>query len=113
MKRLMFTLALLAPLAAGAEFFSGNELYARLQASDQAERASALGYLAGVFDTGVGVVHCAPPSVSLGQVAQLVAAQLAALPAHRHHPADVFVLLALKEAWPCPIERRAPPKRGT
>ena len=107
-KHLALALALAAPLGARGEFISGNQLLAGL--SDGSPSADALGYIAGVFDSGLGVLHCAPAGVSLGQVADMVKATLTDLPTVRHRPGHLFVLYALRDAWPCP-ERRTPPAR--
>lgn len=111
MKRLAAALVLLlVPLAPRAEFFSGNDLLERL-VGDAAARRMGVGYVAGVFDAGFGTAHCPPPNATLGQVVDMVRASVEALPAERHRPADLFVTLTLKQAWPCP-ERRGPPGRG-
>jgi hypothetical protein len=106
MKKLLITLAF-ASTCAHAEFFDGNDLLAHLtDSSSQINRAIAIGYIAGVSDTGLGSVHCAPSSVSLKQVTDVVRIALDASPTDRHKAADSLILRAVKIAWPCANRKR-------
>jgi hypothetical protein len=101
----LLTLLLSAPAQAG--FFSGADLLERL--GDE-RRLMAMGYVAGVFDTGYLRLHCPPPTTSLTQATYLVEFALANGPADRARPAELLVLAALQAAWPCPqLQRQSPP----
>lgn len=88
-------------LSANAEFYTGNDLLTRIQGDTYAERGAAIGYIMGVSDTTLGVLHCAPASVTSGQIRDLVHQHLIASPGERHHSADRLVLRALQTTWPC------------
>lgn len=105
MKAIIATLALVC-CSASAEFLTGNELLARLNSESHYDRGSANGYIMGVFDAQLGVMHCAPLQVTVGQVVDMTRSALQAAPSVRHRSADSFVVYALINAWPCP-------KKGT
>jgi hypothetical protein len=106
MKKLLITLAF-ASTCAHAEFYDGNDLLSHMtDSSSQINRAMAFGYIAGVADTGLGSVHCAPPTVTLKQVIDVVRIALDASPTDRHKAADSLVLRAVKVAWPCANRKR-------
>jgi len=86
---------------AHAEFYTGNELLAKLDADSVVERAIGLGYVIGVSDMGDGIVHCPPNHVTAGQVRDMVRGYLVRNPAERHLSADVLVNKILKATWPC------------
>ena len=101
MKKLLITLAL-ASTCAHAEFMDGNDLLNRLMdTAGTVNRAAGIGYVAGVFDSGMGVMHCAPVTVTLKQVSDVVRIALEASPTDRHKAADALVFRALGVAWPC------------
>lgn len=100
MKRAAAIALALAPLCANAEFLTGNELLSRMN-GDNGLPMMALGYVAGVFDTTVFVLHCAPATVTLGQVRDMVKNDLLAIPEKRHMNADHLVITTLKTNWPC------------
>lgn len=104
MKRLIPVL-LLCLNVAHAEFKDGNKLLADLN-GDVYERLHGLGYIVGVSDMGWGVVHCAPGSVTAGQLKDMVKNYLENVPAERHQTGDILVNRVLKATWPCQ-------KRGT
>ena len=101
MKKLI-TIAALMCGAAHAEFFSGNDLLAKINSADAYDRALAIGYVIGVFDARSGADHCPPSNVTSGQVRDMVRSHLEATPATRHFTADVQVRYVLSKAWPCP-----------
>ena len=106
MKHLAIALALVST-AASAEFFNGNDLLNRLQEpSASPMRQSALGYVAGVADTTMRIFHCAPPTATLRQAADIVQIALEAQPQDRHYSADTLVTRALQFAWPCPKKEK-------
>lgn len=102
MKATLILAAALAATTASAEFINGNELLNRMNSELGYDRGVAIGYVMGAFDTGHGVVHCAPPTVSAGQVLDMVKQALINAPAVRHQSADAFVVYVLTKAWPCP-----------
>jgi len=91
-------------LSANAGFFSGNTLYERLNGEPH-ERNFAMAYIAGVFDAGHNVFHCAPQTVTLGQIRDYVKMGLEANPVNRDTVADVLVMSMLAAAYPCQRKR--------
>ena len=51
-------LALALAGSAHAEFVDGNKLLSQIKDSGYFSQGHALGYIAGVADTGLGVIHC-------------------------------------------------------
>jgi hypothetical protein len=101
MKRLLLTLAFVGP--AHAEFVDGNKLLSRIDnSSSYYEQGAAMGYIMGVADTGLGILHCAPPNVTAGQLQDMVRNYLINVPAQRHQSADILINRVLKATWPCP-----------
>jgi hypothetical protein len=101
MKKLIAIAALMCGTA-HAEFYTGNDLLAKMQSSNSDERIHALGYVMGVFDVGAGVVQCAPENVTAGQARDMVRNYLDNTPATRHLNAEAQVRYVLSTAWPCP-----------
>jgi hypothetical protein len=99
MKRAILCLALVAGTA-HAEFLDGNKLLSDMKGS-HGFQMSALGYVMGVADSIQSVTACVPPSVTSGQVLDMVRNYLEANPAIRHFTADVIVTDVLKRAFPC------------
>ena len=99
MKRLILTLALI-PAAASAEFHSGNSLLA-LMNGDATQQGVAIGYVMGAADVGLGVIHCAPPTATAGQLRDIIKRALEAMPQHRHQTADLIIGGALGAVFPC------------
>lgn len=100
MKKLLTLTALTLSLSANAAFFSGNDLLLRLTGSN-AESVLARGYIAGVFDSYHGIGHCAPETVTLGEVVNLTRIALVTDPSLRNGPADVIIWKMLERNWPC------------
>ena len=99
MKHTLIALALAAPLA-HAEFLSGNMLYDRLN-GNTSDQMLAMGYIAGVYDAGQGVLHCGPSNLTLGQITDMVKITIRDQPQNRHFSADAFVTVTVKNQWPC------------
>jgi hypothetical protein len=99
MRAALLTVALLCGLAR-AEFIDGNKLLADMNGS-HGHQMSALGYVMGVADTLQGAVTCMPPSVTSGQVMDMVRNYLNNVPRERHMSGDWIVAKVLKDAWPC------------
>lgn len=86
---------------AQAQFYSGNDLLERLQSRHTERNMLALGYTAGVFDTGYNVLWCdVSPEVRVGQLADIARRYLEKNPGTRHYPARTLVFHAFSEAFP-------------
>jgi hypothetical protein len=108
----LFTIGLLVLCAtAHAEFWDGNKIYERTNSSSAFDQGTALGYIMGVADTALGVVHCAPPTSTAGQMSDMVMQHLRIFPERRTKSGDTLVLDVLKAAWPC-AAKSAPGSRS-
>jgi len=103
MKKLLVTL-LFVPAMARAEFFTGNDLLARMNGTTL-EQVQALGYVQGVVDAHSSVIICPPSNVTAGQVRDMIKNYLDNSPAKRHYSADVIIGDALEKVWPCKQNR--------
>lgn len=101
MKHLLVILWICLTLPAHAEFYSGNDLYKRLQSTNAVDQGLALGYIAGAFDTLSSRLICPPSNVTMGQVRDIVRMWLENNPQTRHFSADSLVLSTFKSVWPC------------
>lgn len=106
MKKAIAAALLVCATQANAEFITGNRLLQLMQGTET-EQGFALGYVAGVFDVGVGVNHCAPANVTLRQVTDVVKLGLEKLALHRDKSADSLALVTLKAAWPCKPQQQS------
>lgn len=86
---------------AQAEFMDGNKLLGNLKDSSYFGQGYGLGYIAGIADMGLGVIHCAPSNVTAGQLNDMLKNYLENTPAERHQSGDVIVNRVLKSMWPC------------
>ncbi len=109
MKTAAIVLALLAATPAQAEFYDGNRLLQRMN-GDAMDQMSALSYVAGVWDSMMGVMICPPPNVMLNQVRDMTKALLVDHPEYRHQGADRFVIAAGAKTFPCPKSAPNSPK---
>jgi hypothetical protein len=102
MRKLLVAL-LMVPSMAWAEFFSGNQLLAKITSSEYMDKAQAIGYIQGVYDAGLHIRHCAPDNagINAGQVQDIVRNYLERNPATRNYAADVLIIDALRKVWPC------------
>jgi hypothetical protein len=112
MKKLLIPL-LLFPVAAHAQFKSGNDLLVDLNSNKSIDVTHAMGYVQGVVDAYHNIVIC-PPSgangVTAGQVTDMVKNYLNNVPAERHFSASSIIAKSLGQVWPCakgPAERRS------
>jgi hypothetical protein len=101
MRHLLLTIALLCS-GAQAQFFTGNDLLARINSDLAFDRGLGMGFIIGVYDTTLTIEHCPPPNVTAGQVRDMVSKSLNSGAAARHLPAEAFVVYTLGAAWPCP-----------
>lgn len=99
MKHLILTVALCAT-SAQAEFVDGNKLLADMNGSGMRQMA-AIGYIMGVADALTSVTVCMPPTVTAGQVHDMVKNHLEANPQTRHLTGDSLVSHVLTRVWPC------------
>jgi hypothetical protein len=105
MKKLALTLSAIAAIgSAQAEFADGNKLLKDMT-GEFGERMHAIGYVTGVFDTGKGILHCAPANVTAGQINDMVKNYLENMPAERHFTGDIIVSKVLKAVWPCAAKK--------
>ena len=89
-----------------AGFTNGNELYRWLEESENSsgspfESGLFSGYVAGVVDTGDGILFCTTSGVTRGQNSAVVAKYLKNNPEKWSQPADTLVIDAMKQAFPC------------
>jgi hypothetical protein len=99
MKKML--LLLMFPVAAHAQFWSGNTLLQKLNSTDTVDKAVALGYVIGVSDSNQNSVHCSGPNVTGAQTRDVVQKFLTQNPSVRDENADLLVAVALGQAWPC------------
>jgi hypothetical protein len=102
MKKFLVTL-IMVPAMAHAEFFTGNQLLAKMNSTEVSERIQAIGYIQGVFDTGQHLKHCAPDNagITAGQIQDITRSYLEKNPAVRNLSADLLITEALRKIWPC------------
>ena len=110
MKKLFLLLLLILPLAAnsqGGNFRSGNKLKTECFSDSPVERGLCMGYVIGVADNNSFLI-CAPSGsggVTVGQFRDIVKKYFDDNPAQLHKDADVLVLSALQQAFPCPKKK--------
>lgn len=103
MKRLIGTLVLGMSFCAHAEFFTGNELYSKMNDTNSYfHQGVADGYIVGVYDALVNVTHCPPRNVTVRQIKDMVRTHIENNPSTRHNTADSIISYVLTNAWPCP-----------
>ena len=110
MKKLLAAL-LFVPAMAHAEFWTGNDLYGKLQSVEVYDRMHGLGYVMGTYDAQVHVYYC-PKSENLlnaGQLRDIVFQYLSTNPGQRHRPAYALIMESFRALWPCPNRT---PSRG-
>ena len=86
---------------AHAEFKDGNRLLRDLKEDDYFSKGYAMGYIIGVADMGMGIIHCPPANVTAGQLKDMVQNYLENTPAERHQSGDLIINRILKTMWPC------------
>ena len=101
MKKLLLVAAGLFSFSAHAEFWDGNRLLEKLTSSSYYEQGLGMGYIMGVADTTVNVLHCAPGNATAGQMQDMMLIALRSFPERRNKTADSLVIDTLKSAWPC------------
>jgi hypothetical protein len=101
MKKTILALALICGNAQ-ADFFTGNDLFQRMNSDQHGDIMLSIGYVMGVFDVGQSVLFCAPASVTSGQVRDMTLAYLRNFPAKRNKGAEFLINDVLAATWPCP-----------
>lgn len=101
MKAAIILAAALAATSASAEFMDGNKLLNYMNSENSTQKGISMGYIMGVTDMGINFTQCAPSTVTLGQLYDMVKNHLTAFPEVRHKPADLLVNKVLQGTWPC------------
>jgi len=109
MKHLLTILIATVTLPASAEFMDGNKLLADFQDQGVVPQMHSLGYVKGVADAHLGLVHCAPSNATGGQMRDMVRDYLIQNPGQRHHTGDLVIARVLGTKWPCPSRRQGSP----
>ena len=106
MKKLLLLFFCLISTSAVAQlqFNKGNALKEYCQSTNVYEMGFCIGYVVGVADNNAMSI-CMPPGVSQGQIRDIVKKYLNDNPAQLHRDADVLVLNALQQAFPCPKKK--------
>ena len=107
MKSIVFLITLFFSFStyAQTQFETGNKLKADCDKSDGSFSASyCFGYIIGAADANASSI-CTPSRVTKGQVFDIVKKYLNDNPAQLHKDADVLVLNALQQAFPCPKQK--------
>jgi hypothetical protein len=109
MRKILFaSLLLLCGVSqAHSQYQSGNNLHADMNASNISTRMFAFGYVIGVVDTVIGKQLCISRDVTQGQLEEVVKIFLDSRPQVRHLPADVIVIVALEQYWPCKERKKS------
>ena len=101
MKHLLICLTLLLSFSAQAQFISGNSLYERIISNNHGNTMWSMGYVTGVSDAYNGDLFCVPQTVTVGQLTDMTRRTLESRPQDRHLPADILIMLALVDVFPC------------
>ena len=98
-------LSALLVLPVQAQMLDGNKLLDIFRKADttgnNVDWGTSRGYVAGVFDSHSGVAFCVPPTMTLGQLADMTQKYLENNPAVRHLPAEAIIIYFLGKTWPC------------
>ena len=100
LKSLVAATLLSVSTLANAEFVDGNLLLSRML-GNETDQVYALAYTIGVADSIMNTMWCPSANMKSLEVLELTKAVLIASPTKRHLSGDVFVLAALKGAYPC------------
>ena len=114
MKKIIFLILLIS--FSFADFVDGNKLYQtglEYYKNEIGQRGSWLetgfyyGYVAGIFGAYNTFFFCSPNNIELGQVVDIVFKYLQNHPEKRNLPANILVVKALKEVWPCKLLKKS------
>jgi hypothetical protein len=87
------------PHHAKADFYSGNELYARCTGETYSEMSLCQGYVAGVWDRSDVDKVCPATNARLGQIVDVVKNYLRDRPEDRHFAAESLAVDAFEKAF--------------
>jgi hypothetical protein len=93
------------------QFLSGNDLFKKCTSDGTVDGHFCLGYVMGVADelellrSVDGKPPCIAQGVTIGQVKDVVVAELKASPETRHFNAAFLTTGAVAKAWHCPLIR--------
>lgn len=93
------------------EFWTGNDLLAKMQSTLVSDQAQALGYVMGALDMGQSVTFCTP-QVTAGQLRDIIKQHLESVPTARHLVASAHINYALRNLWPCQQRTPTPNSRS-
>ena len=108
MKKLLVAL-LMIPAMAHAEFWTGNDLYNRMQSTSAMDNVQAYGYVMGVYDVYVHIVFCPGTEnrITVKQINDIAQQYLVLNPSLRNKDAYFLIQSAFKNTWPCANNRGA------
>ncbi|MBT8523989.1 hypothetical protein G6735_06645 [Polynucleobacter paneuropaeus] len=90
-----------AAFKTGNEIYPGLEDWKRTPSINQTTAAIAFGYVVGVSDALDQAIFCLPPSVTAGQITDIVYAYMRDNPQIRQKDASYLVATALKPYFQC------------
>ena len=95
---------LMVPCVASAQFWTGNDIYNRLNSEEGFQRIHAMGYISGAFDVASYIWFCPPAGggITVGQVSDIAKNWLANNPHRRNESAEKLLREAYGQVWPCP-----------
>lgn len=114
----------LAPVAADAGFYSGNELY-EICTVEKGEKTyversyECVAYITGAVDAfnttreAAKLSSCIPAGVTISQLRDVTVAYLRDNPETRNNSASSLIFAATRKAWDCPPAKVAPPVKKT
>lgn len=90
---------------ARAGFYSGSPIYSylekELRGTADYETGVGTGYVIGIFDSLSGILICSPDGVTVKQAKQVVFNYMQKHPESWDKSADISIIAALAEVWPC------------
>ncbi len=92
----------LVSISTAAGFLDGNKLLSDMNSETYSGKAIALGYVIGVHDSFDTLLFCTPENASQGQMRDVVKKYIENNPSSRHKSADILIVNALKQDFPCP-----------
>lgn len=110
MLRTLLCLLVLASPSYAQGIKTGNTLLAECRSESEFKQAICLGFIMGAAEAllvfkhavpGQSELFCNPPSVTTGQLQDIVIFWLEDNPVERHNSASALILLAMRDAFPC------------
>lgn len=98
MKKFLVLSALLVSLSAHAEFVSGLDLLKSMNS----DRTFALGYVAGVTDSVMGIMTCPPKNIKLKDIMDVTLEFMSVNQEKLESVSgDIFVTMPMSQKFPC------------